>query len=120
MSWTMPVNAAVLNATFTGVLLGLIVTTVRGGATGLTTGSVIAVVSLGSLAGALLAPAVSRRLSMRQALVAVTWTCAVMIAAMALTRTFALLAVLGGACALRPGAGPRAQPGAEPLTGPYG
>jgi MFS family permease len=93
-------NAAVLNSVFTGVVLGLIVTAVRAGATGLTTGSVVAVVSLGSLAGSLLAPAVSRRLSLRQALVAVTWTCVVMVAGMALTRSLVLLGILAGTCAL--------------------
>ncbi len=93
-------NAAVLNAAFTGVVLSLIVTAVRAGATGLTTGTVVAAASLGSLAGSLLAPAVSRRLSLRQALVAVTWTCVIMVAAMALTRSLVLLGVLAGTCAL--------------------
>jgi MFS family permease len=93
-------NAAVLNSAFTGVVLSLIVTAVRVGATGLTTGTVVAAASLGSLIGSLVAPAVSRRLSLRQALVSVTWTCALMVSAMALTRGLALLGVLAGACAL--------------------
>lgn len=94
------VNSAVLNFAFTGVLLSLIITTVKAGASGLTTGSVIAFVGMGSLVGSLLVPAVKDRLSLRQTVVVFTWVCPVTVAAMALTRNIAALAVLTGASAL--------------------
>jgi hypothetical protein len=93
-------NAAVLNFVFSGVLLSLIVTTVEAGSTGLTTGTVIAFVGLGSLIGALLAPTAKKRLSLRQVVVMFTWVCTVMVASMALTRSIPVLAVLVGASAL--------------------
>jgi MFS family permease len=94
------VNSAVLNFAFTGVLLSLIITTVKVGASGLTTGTVIAFVGMGSLIGSLLVPAVKKRLSLRQTVVVFTWVCPVTVAAMALTRSIAALAVLTGASAL--------------------
>jgi predicted MFS family arabinose efflux permease len=76
------------------------VTTVEAGSTGLTTGTVIAFVGLGSLIGALLAPTAKKRLSLRQVVVMFTWVCTVMVASMALTRSIPVLAVLVGASAL--------------------
>jgi len=93
-------NAAVLNFALAGVLLSIIVTVVKGGASPLTTGAVIGFVGLGSLLGSLLAPAAKRRLSLHQAVVLVTWVCAVTVAGMAFTRNVAALAVLVAASAL--------------------
>ncbi|HEY7142608.1 MAG TPA: MFS transporter [Streptosporangiaceae bacterium] len=93
-------NAAVLNFAFTGVLLCLIVTIVKGGSTGFTAGTVVAFVGLGSLIGSLLAPAAKRRLSLRQAVVLVTWSCAVLVAVMAVARGVPVLAAATGAAAL--------------------
>jgi MFS family permease len=87
-------NAAVLNFAFTGILLSVIITTVRDGSTSLTTGSVIALISGGTLAGSLLAPVLRRRLSLSQALLLVTWVSGALISAMVLSRNTAVLALL--------------------------
>jgi MFS family permease len=94
------VSGAVLNFAFTGVLLGVIVTIVKSGGSSLATGAVIAFAGLGSLLGSLLAPAAKDRLSLRQAVLLVTWLSAILVSVMAVARQAAVLALLLGACAL--------------------
>jgi MFS family permease len=93
-------NASVLNFAFNGVLLALIVTSVRAGSTGLATGTIVTCVGLGSLAGSLLAPAAAKRLSLHQAVMIVTGVCLIMVTAMAFTRNLVILAALASACAV--------------------
>jgi MFS family permease len=94
-------SAAVLNFALTGVLLCVIVTIVKNGGSSLTTGAVISSAGLGSLIGALLAPAAKDRLSLRQAMLTVTWLAAALVAGMAFaTGEAPVLAVLICSCAL--------------------
>jgi MFS family permease len=89
-------NDAVLNFSFAGILLGVIVAGVHRGSSALTVGGVIAVAGAGTLAGAAAASKVARRLSPRQAVVAIGWVCALLVPLMGLSASPLVLAAAVG------------------------
>jgi MFS family permease len=94
------INDAVLNFSFSGLLLVVITASVRQGSSGLSTGVVIALAGAASLLGALLAPKVQTLLSPRQIVLMICWTTAVLVPLMALNLSTVMLGAIVAACSV--------------------
>ncbi|SCL13725.1 Fucose permease [Micromonospora nigra] len=94
------VGGAVMNFAFAGVLLAILVVPVRNGASGLSAGSIVACVGLGAVIGSLVASWLTARIPTRWLILAVIWSCALLVAAMAGTDDGYVLGALAGTCAL--------------------
>ncbi|MGW1075912.1 MFS transporter [Streptomyces sp. NPDC002537] len=93
--------AAVQNFALAGTYLAVVVAaSSRQGASGLSVGSVTGASAVGALAGALLAPRLEKLLSPGLLFFVAGVACAVLVSAMALSGTAALLAVMWGGCSL--------------------
>jgi MFS family permease len=90
--------AAVLNFAFSGIFLAVITTSLHHGASGLSTGVIVACAGLGTLFGALLASKAQQILSPRQILLTIIWTAAALIPLMALRPTTVILSTIITAC----------------------
>jgi MFS family permease len=90
--------AVVLNFAFSGIFLTVITASVDQGASGLSTGVVVACASLGTLVGALLAPKAQRILAQRQILLAICWTAAALVPIMALNPATVVLGAIIAVC----------------------
>ncbi|MGV1008118.1 MAG: MFS transporter [Dermatophilaceae bacterium] len=94
------VNASVLNSAFGGIVLAVIALSTVDGAPAPVVGVVVAMSSVGSIIGALLAPAISRRWGMRRTLLTLLAVFATAVPAMALRPEPQVLGPLLATCAL--------------------